>query len=137
MCISRIFISLVFGAFFLAIPLSYNFQNNDFVIAKIYADEAQEMIDRAPAIIQAAYSDDWNEVIKLAKSRNKNLLAVDDMGNTVLHIAAESAGDDVIVALLKLGADKNAKTSLYPPQRPYDCAKYNKKISSKVRAMLK
>ena len=134
---SIIAIYLFFLICFLAIPVSYNYKNHSFAIGEIYADEAQEMIENAPPIIKAAYDQDWKKVIKIAKSNKKNLRDVDDMGNTVLHIAAETAGDDVIITLLNLGADKNTKTSLYPPQRPYDCAKYNKKISNKVRKLLK
>ncbi len=134
---SIIVIGLFLVVCFLAIPVSYNCQNHTFAIGGIYADVVQEMIDSAPPIIQAAYGNNWKKVIKLAKSNKKNLRAVDDWGHTALHIAAEYAGDDVVIALLKLDADKNIKASLYPPQRPYDCAKYNKKLSSNVRAMLK
>lgn len=102
------------------------------------ADEAQEMAERAPAIMQAAYGGEWQKVISMAKKDRRQLKEKDDMGWTVLHQAASKGNDAVVIELLKLGADKNARdsTGRYG-DRPYDIAKNNKKISPKVLNMLK
>lgn len=103
-----------------------------------WADEAQEMAERAPAIMQAAYGGEWQKVISMAKKDRNQLKEKDDMGWTVLHQAASQGNDTVVIELLKLGADKNARdsTGRYG-DRPYDIAKNNKRISPKVLNMLK
>lgn len=101
-----------------------------------YADEAQEMADNAPPIMQAAYEGDWNKVYAIAKKDKKQLYSTDDLGNTVLHEAASQGNNEAIMKLLQLGANKNAKDRTSARARPYDIAKHNKKISDKVLKML-
>lgn len=86
-------------------------------------------------IIDAASDGNWNKVIAIAK-KDKNALGETDFEQVgVLARAAMHANDAVVIALLKLGADKNAKD--ISTRRPYDYAKENKKISPKVLKMLK
>lgn len=42
-------------------------------------------------------------------------------GNTLLHYAAASGDEGVIIRLLNAGANKNRKNDLYGGQTPYDC----------------
>lgn len=102
-----------------------------------WADEAQEMVDSAPPILQAAYEGNWKKVIAIAKKDPRTLKDTDDMGTTALHVAARWASDSVVMELLKLGADKNAKDFTSQQTRPYDYARRNKKLSAKVRNMLR
>jgi len=102
-----------------------------------WADEAQEMVDSAPPILQAAYEGNWKKVIAIAKKDPRTLKDTDDMGTTALHVAARWASDSVVMELLKLGADKNAKDYTSQQTRPYDYAQRNKKLSAKVRNMLR
>lgn len=102
-----------------------------------WADEAQEMVDSAPPILQAAYENDWKKVIAIAKKDPRSLKDTDDMGTTALHVAARWASDSVVMELLKLGADKNAKDYTSQQTRPYYYAQQNKKLSAKVRNMLR
>ena len=102
-----------------------------------WADEAQEMVDSAPPILQAAYEGNWKKVIAIAKKDPRTLKDTDDMGTTALHVAARWASDSVVMELLKLGADKNAKDFTSQQTRPYDYAQRNKKLSAKVRNMLR
>lgn len=59
------------------------------------------------------------------------------MGNTALHEAAAHGSDAVVIELLKLGADKNAQDFTGQKTRPYYFAQKNKKLSQKVRNMLR
>ena len=102
-----------------------------------WADEAQEMVDSAPPILQAAYEGNWKKVIAIAKKDPRTLKDTDDKGTTALHVAARWASDSVVMELLKLGADKNAKDFTSQQTRPYDYARRNKKLSAKVRNMLR
>lgn len=102
-----------------------------------WADEAQEMVDSAPPILQAAYESDWKKVIAIAKKDPRSLKDTDDMGTTALHVAARWASDSVVMELLNLGADKNAKDYTSQQTRPYYYAQQNKKLSAKVRNMLR
>ena len=111
--------------------------NSPVSVTSAWADEAQEMVDSAPPILQAAYEGNWKKVIAIAKKDPRTLKDTDDMGTTVLHEAARLASDAVVVDLLKLGADKNAKDFTGQPTRPYDYAQRNKKLSAKVRNMLR
>lgn len=86
-------------------------------------------------IIDAAYDDNWNKVIAIAKKDKNALYETDFEQAGVLAMAAMHANDAVVIALLKLGADKNAKD--ISMRRPYDYARENKKISPKVLKMLK
>lgn len=101
-----------------------------------YADEAQEMVENAPPIMQAAFEGDWNKVYAIAKKDKSQLNSTDDLGNTVLHEAASQGNNEAIMELLRLGANKNAKDRTSARSRPYDIAKHNKKISDKVLKML-
>lgn len=111
--------------------------NSPLSATSAWADEAQEMVDSAPPILQAAYEGNWKKVIAIAKKNPRALRDVDDMGTTVLHEAARLASDAVVMELLKLGADKNAKDYTSQQTRPYDYAQRNKKLSTKVRNMLR
>lgn len=111
--------------------------NSPLSATSAWADEAQEMVDSAPPILQAAYEGNWKKVIAIAKKDPRTLKDTDDMGTTVLHKAARLASDAVVVDLLKLGADKNAKDYTSQQTRPYDYAQRNKKLSAKVRNMLR
>lgn len=103
-----------------------------------HADEAQEMAERAPKIMQAAYEGDWQKVISMAKRDKNRLKDKDDLGWTVLHQAASKGNDKVVIELLKLGADKNARDNTgRNGDRPYDIGKNNNKLSQKVLNMLK
>jgi hypothetical protein len=102
-----------------------------------WADEAQEMVDSAPPILQAAYEGNWKKVIAIAKKDPRTLKDTDDMGTTAFIVAARWASDSVVMELLKLGADKNAKDFTSQQTRPYDYARRNKKLSAKVRNMLR
>ena len=115
----------------------YGTGNCPISVMNAWADEAQEMAERAPAILQAAYEGNWKKVIAIAQKNPRTLKNVDDMGTTVLHEAARLASDSVVVELLKLGADKNAKDYTSQQTRPYDYAQRNKKLSAKVRNMLR
>ena len=115
----------------------YGTGNCPISVTNAWADEAQEMAERAPAILQAAYEGNWKKVIAIAQKNPRTLKNVDDMGTTVLHEAARLASDSVVVELLKLGADKNAKDYTSQQTRPYDYAQRNKKLSAKVRNMLR
>ena len=106
-------------------------------ISEVKADEIQDMIENAPPILQAAYDNEWRKVISIAKKNRAALKDVDDLGNTVLHIAAQRADDATILELLKLGADKNAKDRTSDQTRPYYYAQRNKNLSAKVRKMLR
>lgn len=86
-------------------------------------------------IIDAAYDHNWKKVISIAKKELASIYETDYEQLSVLHLAANSSNDAVIVELLKLGADKNAKD--ISMRRPYDYAVENKKISPKVLKMLK
>lgn len=86
-------------------------------------------------IIDAAYEDNWSKVIAIAKKDQYSLNETDFEQVGVLALAAASANDAVVITLLKLGADKNAKD--ISMRRPYDYAVGNKKISPKVLKMLK
>lgn len=101
-----------------------------------YADEAQEMVETAPPIIQAAIEGNWNKVYAMAKKDKRLLNSADDLGNTVLHEAASQGNNEAIMELLRLGANKNAIDHTSARSRPYDIAKHNKKISDKVLKML-
>lgn len=106
-------------------------------VTSAWADEAQEIVDSAPPILQAAYEGNWKKVIAIAQKDPRTLKDTDDMGTTVLHEAARLASDAVVVDLLNLGADKNAKDFTSQQTRPYDYAQRNKKLSAKVRNMLR
>lgn len=111
--------------------------NSPVSVTSAWADEAQEMVDSAPPILQAAYEGNWKKVIAIAKKDPRTLKDTDDMGTTVLHVAVRWASDSVVMELLKLGADKNAKDFTSQQTRPYDYAQRNKKLSAKVRNMLR
>lgn len=86
-------------------------------------------------IIDAASDDNWNKVIAIAR-KDKNALYETNFEQVgVLARAAMHANNAVVISLLKLGADKNAKD--ISMRRPYDYARENKKISQKVLKMLK
>lgn len=93
-----------------------------------------ENYENAP-IIDAAYDDNWGKVIAIAKKDKSSLYETDFEQVGVLAMAARKADDAVIITLLKLGADKNAKD--ISMRRPYDYAVENKKISPNVLKMLK
>ena len=136
----RILYVVVFASVCLVIqfmPTQYITNSYPIFIADVWADEAQEMAERAPLILQAAYEGDWQKVIAIAKKNPDRLKDVDDLGCTVLHEAAARASDAVVIELLKLGADKNAKNYTSQKDRPYDYAQWNKNISTKVRNMLR
>lgn len=105
-------------------------------ITLAFADEAQEMAENAPPILQAAYDGNWKKVFAMAKKDKKQLAATDDLGNTVLHEAASQGNNAAIMELLRLGANKNATDRSSMCSRPYDIAKHNKKISPNVLKML-
>lgn len=86
-------------------------------------------------IIDAAYDHNWKKVIEIARKDKNALYETDFEQGGVLAMAAMHANDAVVIALLKLGADKNAKD--ISMRRPYDYAVENKKISQKVLKMLK
>ncbi|MDM8216398.1 ankyrin repeat domain-containing protein [Desulfovibrio piger] len=134
---SRILRVLLFSllAFGVQLMPAYNGANT-VLVAESKADEAQDMIESAPPILQAAYDNDWKRVISIAKKNRNTLKDVDELGNTVLHIAAQRASDATIIELLKLGADKNAKDHTSDQTRPYYYAQRNKNLSAKVRNML-
>lgn len=108
-----------------------------FTVGNALADEAQDAIDNAPPIMQAAYERDWKKVIAIAKKNRKALREKDDLGLTILHEAAHYAPDAVVVELIRLGADKNIKESSSPFRYPYDYAKENASLTSTTRDMLK
>lgn len=91
--------------------------------------------DDVPPIVSAAYDDNWKKVIAMAKKDRYAVNASDNEGVSILHMAAGNTKDDIVVMLLKLGADKNARD--INQRRPYDYALENKKLSNKVRDMLK
>lgn len=125
-------------AMFLVVQFTPIFKSNSVVsYTEAFADESQEMVEHAPAILQAAYNLDWSKVISMAKKDKRQLNLKDEMGWTVLHQAASKGDDKVVTELLKLGADKNAKDTTIDQDRPYDIAKHNKKLSQKVINMLK
>lgn len=93
-----------------------------------------ENYENAP-IIDAASEDNWSKVIAIAKKDKNSLYETNFEQVGVLAMAAISADDAVVITLLKLGADKNAKD--ISMRRPYDYAVENKKISPKVLKMLK
>ena len=129
------FIFLTFVLQCLLIPCGI--ENGSLSVSNAWADEAQEMVDSAPPILQAAYEGNWKKVIAIAQKNPRTLRDADDMGTTALHEAARSASDPVVMDLLKLGADKNAKDYTSQQTRPYDYAQRNKKLSTKVRNMLR
>ena len=129
------FVFLAFVLQCLFIPCGI--ENGPISVSKAWADEAQEMVDSAPPILQAAYDGNWKKVIAIAKKNPRTLRDADDRGTTALHEAARSASDPVVMDLLKLGADKNAKNYTSQQTRPYDYAQRNKKLSAKVRNMLR
>lgn len=129
------FVFLVFVLQCLLLPCGIG--NSRISATSAWADEAQEMVDSAPPILQAAYEGNWKKVIAIAKKDPRTLKDTDDMGTTVLHEAARLASDSVVMELLKLGADKNAKDYTSQQTRPYDYAQRNKKLSAKVRNMLR
>ena len=129
---------LVLGILMLqCLLVSWGSGNSPLSATNVWADEVQEMVERAPAILQAAYEGNWKRVIAIAQKKPRTLRDVDDMGTTVLHEAARIASDAVVLELLKLGADKNAKDYTGQQTRPYDYAQRNKKLSTKVRNMLR
>lgn len=111
--------------------------NSPVSVTSAWADEAQEMVDSAPPILQAAYEGNWKKVIAIAKKDPRTLKDTDDMGTTALHVAARWASDSAVMELLNLGADKNAKDYTSQQTRPYYYAQQNKKLSAKVRNMLR
>ena len=129
------FVFLVFVLQCLLLPCGIG--NSRISATSAWADEAQEMVDSAPPILQAAYEGNWKKVIAIAKKDPRTLKDTDDMGTTVLHEAARLASDSVVMELLKLGADKNTKDYTSQQTRPYDYAQRNKKLSAKVRNMLR
>lgn len=112
-------------------------ENSPLSVSNAWADESQEMAESAPVILQVARDGNWKKVIAIAKKNPRTLKDTDDMGTTVLHEAARFASDSVVIDLLKLGADKNAKDYTSQQTRPYDYAQRNKKLSAKVRNMLR
>lgn len=129
------FLFLVFVLQCLLVPCGTG--NSPLSATSAWADEAQEMVDSAPPILQAAYEGNWKKVIAIAKKDPRTLKDTDDMGTTALHVAARWASDSVVMELLKRGADKNAKDFTGQQTRPYDYAQRNKKLSTKVRNMLR
>lgn len=125
------------GLAFFVLAVQFVPINHQMFIPNVLADESQEMVERAPLILQAAYEGNWQKVINIAKKNRNSLKDVDDMGNTVLHQAAAHAQDAIVIELLKLGADKNAKNNTSQQTRPYDYAQRNKKLSTNVRNMLR
>lgn len=115
-----------------------------FIIFSLYSQAlAQDSEEYGPdsdnyinhPIIDAAYNHNWKKVIEIAR-KDKNALYETDFEQVgVLAMAAMHANDAVVIALLKLGADKNAKD--ISMRRPNDYAVENKKISPKVLKMLK
>lgn len=131
----KIMIGFIFvcGCYFF-INFSFFAQNRGMAFAEEEYVTDSEMFESRP-IIKAADDHNWKKVINIAKKEPASIYETDYEQLSVLHLAANSANDAVIVELLKLGADKNAKD--ISMRRPYDYAVENKKISPKVLKMLK
>lgn len=96
--------------------------------------KAEDDIEFSP-IVDAAMDENWNKVISIAQKDKSAITDTDNEGVSILHLAAGSANDKVVIKLLKLGADKNVKD--INNRRPYDWAMDNNKLSMKVKNMLK